>query len=102
MGQPILVVADNAKYHHSKKTQAFIERQEGEITLVFLPAYSPELNPDEQVWNHAKRRLGQRRILSKTDMKAALYSILRSIQKQAALVKSFFQLPDTRYISNLL
>ncbi|HEB94464.1 MAG TPA: IS630 family transposase [Gammaproteobacteria bacterium] len=58
-GQPILVVVDNAKYHHSKETQKFVEQQNGEVLLVFLPAYSPELNPDEQVWNHAKRQLGQ-------------------------------------------
>jgi transposase len=46
-GRPIFVIANNARYHHSKKVQAF------------LPAYSPELNPDEQVWNHAKAEVGK-------------------------------------------
>jgi transposase len=27
--------------------------------MAFLPAYSPELNPDEQVWNHAKAKVGK-------------------------------------------
>ena len=31
----------------------FVSQQEGKVVLVFLPAYSPELNPDEQVWDHA-------------------------------------------------
>ena len=47
---PILVVVDNAKYHHSKEKRRFVEVQEGRIQLVSLPPYSPELNPDEQVW----------------------------------------------------
>ena len=97
-GKPILVITDNARYHHSKETQRFIEQQEGDILLTFLPSYSPELNPDEQVWNHAKARLGKRSISSKLDMKRHLTSILRSIQKQTSLIKSFFRMPDTAYI----
>lgn len=98
VGKPILVIVDNAKYHHSKETQKFIEQQNGEMLLAFLPAYSPELNPDEQVWNHAKRQLGQRPIYDKHDMKAHLSAILRSIQKRTDLIKSFFKMKDTKYI----
>jgi transposase len=97
-GRPILVITDNARYHHSKETQRFIDQQDGDILLAFLPAYSPELNPDEQVWNHAKARLGKRSIFNKLDMKRHLVSILRSIQRQTSLVKSFFRMPDTAYI----
>jgi transposase len=50
-GKPIIMVVDNAKYHHSKETQSFINERKksgkGEIIMAFLPAYSPELNPDE-------------------------------------------------------
>ena len=101
-GKPILVITDNARYHHSKATQGFIEQQEGNIQLVFLPAYAPELNPDEQVWNHAKARLSKRMIFSKEHMKAAMLAILRSLQKQRTLIKSFFRMKDTRYISDAL
>ena len=88
-GKPVIVIIDNARYHHSKETQAFIAAQEGSdqgtITLVFLPAYSPELNPDEQVWNHMKARLGKLPIASKEAMKRSVLSILRSIQKSIFL-----------------
>jgi transposase len=97
-GKPILVVADNAKYHHSKATQRFIDEQDGGIMLVFLPAYSPELNPDEQVWNHTKARLGKCSIFNKSDMKRHLTSILQSIQNTTRLIRSFFRMPDTHYI----
>jgi hypothetical protein len=67
-----------------------------------LPAYSPELNPDEQVWNHAKARLGKCSIFNKHDMLRRLTSILRSIQKQARLIRSFFRMLDTSYILEAL
>jgi transposase len=39
--------------------------------MAFLPAYSPELNPDEQVWSHAKSRLSKLPIASKEAIKKA-------------------------------
>jgi len=103
-GKPIIVIADNAKYHHSRETQRFIEKQKGskkgEIIMAFLPPYSPEYNPDEQVWNHMKARLAKLPIASKEAMKKALLRILRSIQKTRSLIKSFFQLAPTQYIMN--
>ncbi len=97
-GRPIIVIADNARYHHSKETQAFISENIDSICMEFLPAYSPEFNPDEQVWNHAKLRLAKLPIINKESMKQCLLSIMRSIQKQTSLIKSFFKLPDTKYI----
>jgi transposase len=94
---PIFVIADNARYHHSKKVQAFLETQVGQIMMAFLPAYSPELNPDEQVWNHAKAEVGKHPIKSKLEMEVLILSVMRSIQQRVELVKSFFQLPDTLY-----
>jgi transposase len=94
---PIFVIADNARYHHSKKVQAFLETQVGQIMMAFLPAYSPELNPDEQVWNHAKAEVGKHPIKSKLELEALILSVMRSIQQKVELVKSFFQLPGTLY-----
>lgn len=101
-GQPILVITDNARYHHSKATQEFIDKQDGNIQLVFLPAYAPELNPDEQVWNHAKRLLAKRFIFTEYDMKRYLRNILCSLQRKKSLILSFFKMPDTRYILEAL
>jgi transposase len=102
----MIVVVDNAKYHHGKETQSFINERKksgkGEIFMAFLPAYSPELNPDEQVWNHAKARWAKLPIASKESMKKALISIPRSIQKTTSLVKSFFKLKSTLYISDAI
>jgi transposase len=97
-GKPILVITDNARYHRSEETQQFIDATDRQIVLVYLPPYSPELNPDEQVWNHGKAQLAKRLIFTKDDMKQQLFSILYSIQKRVSLVKSFFRMPDAKYI----
>jgi transposase len=99
-GKPIIVIADNASYHKSKKVMEFAKESNEDITMELLPAYAPELNPDEQVWNHAKARLGKLFIDSKESMKQNVLNIMRSIQKSAQLVRSFFKLDSTRYIIN--
>jgi len=101
-GCPVFIIADNARYHHSKQVQAFLKTEYGEIMMAFLPAYSPELNPDEQVWNHAKADVGKRTIQSKDEMEKTILSVMRVIQNKAELIKSFFQLPDTQYAKLLI
>ena len=99
-GKPIIVIADNASYHTSAKVIRFAHESLGEITLGHLPRYAPELNPDEQVWNHAKARLGKMFIDGKETMRRGVLNIMRSIQKNTSLVLSFFQLDSTRYASS--
>jgi len=77
---------------------SFLEEEKENIMMVFLPAYSPELNPDEQVWNHAKAEVGKKSaIRNKEDMERVILSAMRAIQGKVDLVKSFFKLPDTKY-----
>ncbi len=94
---PVFVIADNARYHHNKQVQGLLKSQSGEIMMDFLPAYSPELNPDEQVWNHAKADVGKRSFQSKNDMERVNLSAMRTIQGKTDLAKIFYQLPDTYY-----
>jgi len=95
---PVFVIADNARYHHSKRVQAFLKEKHGDIMMAFLPAYSPELNPDEQVWNHAKAEVGKKSaIRNKADMERVILSAMKTIQQKTDLIKSFFKLPDTKY-----
>lgn len=57
-GNLIIVIADNTSYHNSEMVQKFAKESQA-IHLGWLPKYAPELNPDEQVWNHAKARLAK-------------------------------------------
>lgn len=52
----IVVITDNAKYHHATLHKVWREVHEKQFTLDFLPPYSPELNPIERVWKLTRRR----------------------------------------------
>jgi hypothetical protein len=46
----IVMVLDNARIHHAKILQPFLEENKARLELVFLPPYSPELNLVEGLW----------------------------------------------------
>ena len=52
-----VVVLDQAGYHKAKDINI-----PDNITLLSLPPYSPELNPQEQVWRHLKDRFLSNRV----------------------------------------
>jgi transposase len=55
-GRRVMVITDNARYHHAKMHQGWRAQQDQSFALDFLPPYSPELNPIERVWRLVRRR----------------------------------------------
>lgn len=55
-GRRVEVIVDNARFHHATLHSGWRTEQEPEFHLLFLPAYSPELNPIERVWKLVRRR----------------------------------------------
>jgi transposase len=51
----VVVIADNAKYHHARLHQDWRQQEADRFSLNFLPPYSPELNPTERVWKLTRR-----------------------------------------------
>jgi len=51
----MVVVLDNARYHHARLIQPWLKIKRNVLQLVFLPPYSPELNPVERVWKLTRR-----------------------------------------------
>lgn len=51
---PIVLLWDGNRPHRAAAVRAFLEKHPRLHTERF-PAYAPELNPDEFVWNHLKR-----------------------------------------------
>ncbi len=95
---PVFLIVDGHPVHRSARVKAFVEATDGRLKLFHLPAYSPELNPDEQVWNQLKNhRIGKMFIKSLDDMVEKVGSALRSIQRSPALIRSFFQHRECRY-----
>jgi transposase len=98
---PVFLILDNHPVHHAKRVRAYVESLNGMLKLFFLPAYSPELNPDESVWGYIKyHHVGKQVINNKEQLKEIVYRQLRRLQKLPALLKSFFRHPDLAYILN--
>lgn len=55
LNQTYVIVMDNATFHKRKDTQAAI--LSAGHTLQYLPPYSPDLNPIEKKWAHAKAKI---------------------------------------------
>ena len=51
----LVVILDNARYHHANLLKPFLGKHRKKLRLEFLPPYSPELNPIERVWKLTRR-----------------------------------------------
>lgn len=52
----IIVILDNARYHYSQEVKEFVAKNP-RLRLVYLPAYSPELNLIERLWRFFKKNV---------------------------------------------
>ena len=51
----VVVIIDNARYHHAALHKDYRSRNQDKFSLEFLPPYSPELNPIERLWKLIRR-----------------------------------------------
>lgn len=87
----VIVVTDRAPVHIAGKVSEFVEKHKKSFAIYYLPSYSPELNPDEQVWGYLKRnKLSAHQAQTTEELKKITFSGMKSIQMQQPLVISFF------------
>jgi len=77
-----VVILDNASSHHSEKAIALIETTGAGV--IFLPPYSPELNPIELIWSQVKSFLKKTIISSTEELYEAIAVALETITPQKA------------------
>lgn len=88
----VFFIIDGAPSHKSKAVERFVENNSSWLSLHILPGYSPELNPDEEVWNYSKtKRLTAKPMKDKHQLKSQVLRTLRSLQKRPEQIKSFFK-----------
>ena len=98
-GKPVILIVDNHSVHRAKKVAEWVRSTDGRFKICYLPSYSPELNPDEWVWNNVKSaRVGRAAPRSQAELKALTVSALRRLQRLPAVVASFFGDRDLAYI----
>jgi len=97
--RPVFLIVDGHPSHRARKVFEFVRQTKGKLRLFFLPPYSPELNPDELVWNHHKNHgAGKRIVRSREELKRVVTGYLRFLQKTPNLVQAFFRERYVRYV----
>jgi len=96
--KPVFLIVGGHPVHRSARVRTFIESTEGKHKLFYLPPYSPELNPDEQVQNQLKNhRMGKMILKSLDDMTDKVHSAMRAIQRSPSLIRSLFRHKNCPY-----
>lgn len=96
--QKVFLIVDNLRAHKAKAVQEWLDGKQDQIEVHYLPAYSPDLNPDEFLNNTIKRQLANLPpAQSVREQQERLRSQMRSNQKQPGLIASFFRAPSVCY-----
>lgn len=94
----IILIVDNLRVHHSKPVKEWLESRKDRIELVFLPSYSPELNPDEYLNNYLKQTVTkQGPPTHKDDLDHDVWFHMTCLGDLADRIASFFKHPAVTY-----
>ena len=96
--RPVFLIVDGHPVHRARTIKAFADENNDRFRLFHLPPYSPELNPDERVWNDLKNNtIGRKSIESKEQLHKNVIGFLRQLQCSPSRVRSYFANETTRY-----
>ncbi len=86
--------------HQEPRRARFVDSTDGALRLYRLPAYSPQLNPDEWVWKNVKHD-GVAPAVPKgpEQMRSVVTGRLRRLQRLPHIVRGFFADPELAYIT---
>ena len=91
--QDVLLVLDGAPNHRSSELVL-----PDNITLLYLPPYSPELNPKENLWDEIREKIFKNYALKSMDaVRAKLKQAILYIERNPKIVRSITSFP---YIAN--
>lgn len=94
----VFLIVDNLPVHHSKIVKEWVKQNSKSIEIFYLPAYSPELNPDELLNQDVKTNaVGRKRDKSLSELKSNLRTYLFGTQKCNELVRAYFRKEEVAY-----
>ena len=94
----VFLILDNLRVHHSKVVKQWLSRHSKEIEVFFLPAYSPELNPDEYLNCDLKAGVHSRPpARNREGLKKRVNSHMLKIQKMPRRVVKYYNHPKIAY-----
>lgn len=94
----VYLILDNLGVHHCKPVKAWLAKHADEISVFYLPSYSPELNPDERLNADLKQAMGAKvPARTKSKLEAAAKAHMQKLQTEPNRVRAYFQDPRVRY-----
>lgn len=78
----VAFVTHNARSHKSQLIREYQESTGGDVVLVCLPPYTPQLNPIEIQWRMIKARLAGRYFATKDEMERSIIRMVESGEVQ--------------------
>lgn len=97
-GRKVFLILDNLKVHHSSKVRAWLENHADHIELFFLPAYAPELNPDEYLNCDLKALVhGGKPAKNRNELESKVRGAMMKIQNRPKRVISYFKHRKIQY-----
>ena len=87
----IVLVWDGSKIHRCQAVKDFLRSGAARrLRLVPLPAYAPDLNPDEGVWRWLKRSLGNVCCKDIGELRYELGLAIQRLRRRPEVIRSFF------------
>jgi transposase len=93
----IFLVVDNHSIHTAGVVKEYVASTDGQLELHYLPPYSPQLNPDEQVWKNVKERVAKQKPTDRASLRSLIEQALKRLQELSQIVKGFFRHPQCHY-----
>lgn len=101
ISQKVVLIVDNLRVHRGTLVRAWAARHRKEIMIFYLPAYSPELNPDELVNSDLKIGIGQRESAGdKKELERQICQHMDGVKATPEKVAAFFQKQSVRYAAD--
>lgn len=96
--QKVFLILDNLKVHHSKPVKEWLEEHKKMIEVFYLPAYSPERNPDEYLNCDLKQGVHSGLpARDKKQLKDKASKHMRMLQRKPSRVKKYFEHEKIQY-----
>jgi transposase len=64
----IILILDNVRYHHAKLLKIFLNNNK-KMEILYLPQYSPDLNPIERAWWFMRKSITHNRFIESLEQR---------------------------------
>jgi len=96
--KPVILVVDGSPIHKAKIIKEYVESTKGMLELHYLPPYSPQLNPDEQVWKNIKERVAKQLPYDERELIKFIIDALERFKSMPESIMEFFKHLECEFV----